>query len=286
MSLYLSGVIDSDKYQKYRITYPKSLYEAIMAHHAGGRLLAVDVGCGTGIGTFPLLEYFDTVVGCDPSAKMLATAAQVREKLPGASRRRVSFQQAAGEDISRLFEERSVDMITGGESIQYVKHDEFFRAAARLLRPGATLAFWFYADPVFVDYPEANTIFKHCTYEDQCSFAPLWPPEMELVRKLGESIQVPSHEFEMVHSEVNVPLKTKGTRSFRVTREGCTLKDLRDLISTWSVYDAWKKNNKDCAEDVIDALIEKLKRGCGWDDNIKLRLEWETSFYVARRRQT
>ncbi|CUS24531.1 LAQU0S17e01046g1_1 [Lachancea quebecensis] len=286
MSLYRNGVIDPDKYQKYRITYPKNLYDAIMAHHAGQRLLAVDVGCGTGIGTFPLLEYFDTVVGCDPSAKMLATAAQMREKLPGASRRRVSFQQAAGEDISRLFGERTLDMITGGESIQYVKHSEFFRTAARLLKPGATLAFWFYADPVFVDYPKANAIFKHCAYEDEHSFAPLWPPEMDLVRNLGKSIEVPSHEFEMVYSEVNFPLRTNGAHSFRVSRQDCTLQDLRDLISTWSVYDAWKKNNKDSAEDVIDALIEKLKRGCGWDDDIKLNLEWETALYVARRRQT
>ncbi len=38
--------------------------------------LAVDVGCGTGISTRPLVEYFDHVIGCDVSESQIEMAKQ------------------------------------------------------------------------------------------------------------------------------------------------------------------------------------------------------------------
>ncbi len=39
--------------------------------------LAVDVGCGTGISTRPLVEYFDHVIGCDVSQSQIAKAIEM-----------------------------------------------------------------------------------------------------------------------------------------------------------------------------------------------------------------
>lgn len=284
MSAYLSNSIDSENYQKNRVTYPRSLYEAVLKFHDAERELAVDVGCGTGIGTFPLLDYFKHVVGCDPSAKMLQTAKKITEKLPDESQNRIDFMKTSAETLDDYFGKESVDLIIAGESIQYTNLDQFFRQAYGILKPRGTLSYWFYCDPIFIDYPKANEIFKYYVYEDEDSFGPLWSPQMNIVRDLGSTISIPEDQFEDIKGETYIPLQTVKPGSFRIYKENFTFKDLRDNMSTWGVYQTWLDRNKDGKEDIIDVVIDKIKSKCNLSDETKLRVEWETAFFMARKK--
>lgn len=281
MSAYLDNSINAANYQKNRITYPKSLYETVLQHHLGERNLAVDVGCGTGIGSFPLLDYFEKVVGCDPSEKMLQTARMIADTIPESSKRNVEFKETGGETLGKYFKEDSVDLIVAGESLQYTKFEQFFEQAHKILKPNGTLAYWFYCDPIFIDYPKANEIFKYFVYEDERFFKAFWPPEMDYVRHLGSTIEIPKNSFTDVYSEKYIPLKSEKAGKFLISRDDFTLKDLRDKMSTWSVYQRWLDTEKDSKEDIIDVIIEKIKNECNLTESTSLKVQWETAFYIT-----
>lgn len=285
MSTYLKSSFDSENYDVNRPTYPPSLYEAVMSYHDLGTKLVVDVGCGTGIATYPLLVYFEKVIGCDPSARMLIPAEEGHKKLPKKDQGRVEFKSVAAENLSDIFAENSVDMIVGAESIHWVKHALFFEEAYKILRPHGTLAYWFYVEPVFLDYPRANKIFQSFVYEDERYFAPYWPLEMQHVRNFGRSIIIPKDKFKNIESEIFEPLITKGNTAFRMIRNDYTIENLRSLLRTWSIYHSWRENNKESGNDICDMLVEKLQNACGWNSDSKLRVEWGTSFYLARKRE-
>ncbi len=56
--------------------------------------LAIDVGCGTGNSSRPLVEWFDHVTGCDISEAQIQQAQQV-ETNPNVSYRSVDFKNNA-----------------------------------------------------------------------------------------------------------------------------------------------------------------------------------------------
>ncbi|SCU82625.1 LAMI_0C00188g1_1 [Lachancea mirantina] len=284
MSAYSRGTIDSENYQKYRLTYPKSLYDAIVAYHSGRKNRALDIGCGTGLGTFPLLNHFDEVTGCDPSAKMLEAAQIEKGRLPNSLQGRIIFEKVLGEDLADRFASNSIDLICGGESIQYVDFKKFFEAVHKTLRPGGTLAFWFYADPVFVNNLKATQIFKNFCYEDGRYFQSVLPSQIEIIRCLGQNIEIPKSMFENIVSEVNYPgTSGRGSTQFRITK-WFSLQDLRNFMSTWGYYQNWLEQNKGNCEDIIEVLMKKLKSECGFKEEKTYELEWETSYYLARKK--
>ncbi|XP_059139911.1 putative methyltransferase DDB_G0268948 [Physella acuta] len=122
-------------YATYRPSYPQEIYDQIMAYHLenslNGRQLAVNVGCGTGISTLPLVNYFDKVIGTDISEDMMAHVPKDIPKLEC----HVSF----AEDLEFL-EDRSVDLVTIATALHWVDEKRFFSEVRRILKPGGTLA--------------------------------------------------------------------------------------------------------------------------------------------------
>lgn len=108
---------DAAKYAQNRLGYSDALYQTLLSHHtsSGGKLdTVVDLGCGPGIATFRLAEYFKTVIGLDPSEGMVNMARlQLETSGPSKSGADVSFEVSAAEDIdSSLIPDSSVDVIT------------------------------------------------------------------------------------------------------------------------------------------------------------------------------
>lgn len=284
MSLYLKKSFNADNYQSYRPTYPPSLYEAIIQYHRLPRDTVVDVGCGTGIATFPLLDHFEKVVGCDPSKKMIQTAEEQRQLLADADADRIQFKVVPAEEISDVIPRDSADMIVCAEAIQWVNHPVFFDVASKILKPGGTLAYWMYADPVFLDYPEANTLFRTFVYEDHNYYASYWPAEMEYVRSLGRTIVIPEDKFEDITGQVYDPLESDKKTPFLIAWDDLTIERLKNWLRTWSTYLRWQEDNQDAKIDIVDLLVQKLQEKCGWDNSTKIRVEWQTCYYLARNR--
>lgn len=107
---------DAATYAKARLRYSDELYQTIIAHHtsSGGKLdTVVDIGCGPGIATFQLAEYFDKVIGIDPSEGMINTARSQLEASEEKGRDNVRFEISTAEDIDpSLIPDGSVDVIT------------------------------------------------------------------------------------------------------------------------------------------------------------------------------
>jgi SAM-dependent methyltransferase len=93
--------------------------------------LAVDLGCGAGLSTRPLIDLAVTCVGLDPAEMMVRAA---RTVVPAAR-----FATAAGEALP--LGTRTVDLITAAGSLNYARDpDRVWHEAARVLAPGGAVA--------------------------------------------------------------------------------------------------------------------------------------------------
>jgi SAM-dependent methyltransferase len=120
-----------DNYEKFRPSYPAELIDWVLAL-AGPRPKILDIGCGTGISTRLFAGRGLDVVGVDPNESMLARAIAAG----GATYRK-------GEAAATGLEDRSVDLIVGGQAFHWFDLGPTFREFRRILKPdGWCAAFW------------------------------------------------------------------------------------------------------------------------------------------------
>ncbi|KAF2711044.1 S-adenosyl-L-methionine-dependent methyltransferase [Pleomassaria siparia CBS 279.74] len=137
----------SEKYASARHDYHSSLYETVLKYHSatGGELgVLLDVGCGPGNVTRALGSRFTEAIGLDPSCGMLETARSLggttSTSLP--IRYELGSAEQLGENLERPIEEGSVDLITAANAAHWFDMPAFWTAAARVLKPGGTVALW------------------------------------------------------------------------------------------------------------------------------------------------
>jgi SAM-dependent methyltransferase len=109
--------------------------------------LVVDLGCGTGLSTRAWSGRAERVVGIEPNAAMLASAAPA----PG-----VEFREAFAQDTG--LEDGCADIVTCSQSLHWMEPEPTFAEAARILRPGGVFAGYDYDWPPVVD-PEVDAAF-------------------------------------------------------------------------------------------------------------------------------
>lgn len=146
---------DLDTYLQYRIIYDPLFYDRIYRHHIahnGQWNLAHDVGTGPGMVAEALATRFATVVASDINANQIAAARQRLEK----TYPKVKFEHCRAEEVAKLGAAESsaygkADLVAVAECISLFKMDEAMAAFAELLKPGGTLAVWFYGRLIFAD---------------------------------------------------------------------------------------------------------------------------------------
>ena len=111
---------------------PEKLARLVAAQ--GGELpRAVDLGCGTGLAAWHLRPRRSRLVGVDLSPRMLAKAAKRR-----------AYDELIEADMIAFLEQtdETFDLVFVADALIYLGGlDAFFRAAARVMPPGALLAF-------------------------------------------------------------------------------------------------------------------------------------------------
>ncbi|KAL2024894.1 hypothetical protein VTK56DRAFT_3593 [Thermocarpiscus australiensis] len=135
------------KYAQHRPTYHPRLYNHVLGYHksTGGQFdTLLDVGCGPGTALRDLAPQFAHAIGLDASEGMVATA----RSLGGVSstsepiRFEVSTIEEAGSRLSPPIPDSSVDLLVAATAAHWFDMAVFWPQAARLLRPGGTVALW------------------------------------------------------------------------------------------------------------------------------------------------
>ena len=128
-------------YHRYRHGYPSSVIEALAAaFKLTGQDVVVDLGCGTGQLTLPMARHVRAVIGADVEPDMLEHAQQAALD---AGVRNVMWMLGGDLDIPalrRLLGDRSVAAVTIAHALQWMNHQDLFRAVVPLLRGGGGIA--------------------------------------------------------------------------------------------------------------------------------------------------
>jgi ubiquinone/menaquinone biosynthesis C-methylase UbiE len=130
----------SKKYQQYRRSYDPKLYallRKLLAKKKGAKIL--DVGCGTGKSTLPLLKVGKSVhiVGVDHDVAMLREAKKYAKEydLP------IEYKKGTAEKLP--FTKESVDVVTVGTAFHWFANKKALKEMQRVLVPGGLLfVYW------------------------------------------------------------------------------------------------------------------------------------------------
>ncbi|KAI0883035.1 S-adenosyl-L-methionine-dependent methyltransferase [Annulohypoxylon maeteangense] len=139
-------------YVSTRPSYNAAFYNEIYNHHNAHSSkweVAHDVGCGAGQVCEELATRFAHVVASDINDTHLAVAK--RRLIPSLGAKRISFTHSMGEDLIKHHAPGSADLIAAAEAMVLMDEHVALENFHRLLRPGGTLAFWFYGRPTFSD---------------------------------------------------------------------------------------------------------------------------------------
>ncbi|HEY6478934.1 MAG TPA: class I SAM-dependent methyltransferase [Streptosporangiaceae bacterium] len=140
MALGFGGEV-AEFYHAYRHGYPAAVIDALTgAFGLDAEDLVVDLGCGTGQLALPLAPRVRAIIGMDPEPDMLRRA---RQAARDASVSNVNWMLGADADLPALrglLGDRSAAMVSIGQALHWMSHEELFRSARPLVRPGGGIA--------------------------------------------------------------------------------------------------------------------------------------------------
>ncbi|QLC73795.1 class I SAM-dependent methyltransferase [Pseudomonas sp. LPB0260] len=119
-------------YASYRPQYPDALFDWL-AEHSPQRQRALDIACGNGQASRPLLRHFAQVLACDASLEQLR-----------AGRDWQGIQLFAASAEALPLPSASLDLIVVAQALHWFAGPAFFAEVGRLLRPDGLFCAWCY----------------------------------------------------------------------------------------------------------------------------------------------
>ncbi|EPQ49742.1 S-adenosyl-L-methionine-dependent methyltransferase, partial [Gloeophyllum trabeum ATCC 11539] len=250
MATFAKASFNASLYAAWRPTYPRQLFEYIFKYHSNkleGRPsprwdTAVDLGCGTGQATLELTQY-KRVVGVDTSAPLLDKARAVTTESLGAdAAKRFEYFQSPAESLLFL-EDGSVDLIVSAQAAHWLDWGKMWPEAARVMRPGGSMAFWIYSEFRLAKYPDVTPLITDYAQgtDPVNSVGPYWeqPGRNRLVNHLldippaTEAMPDKFYDWQRVfftgnhYPHLPSPLPV-------ILRKTMTWQNLQEYLRTWS----------------------------------------------------
>lgn len=318
MATYSKASFKSLNYNTFRPHYPASFY-GILGDYLKSRgnsvpvRNALDLGCGTGVATYPLLNLSENVVGLDLSPVMVKTAEELKnerlKELDIGNSDRIRFRTGSVESqiYSGLYEikEGSVDLITAAQCIHWFKdYDIFFKAAAKLLKPGGVIAYWYYVDPVITSFSgpssvdketalkNAYDIYHKYVYDDPEYIGQHWEnPGRQIIKEfyvdVDKHIPEQLYDYKLINKLELKPGALKDpseNQDLVLRRESIKLKDLEGYLLTYSGYHNYKEATND-EKDFTGSYFAELEKVNGWNrDETTIDLVWNTGYTFITKR--
>lgn len=307
---------NSNAYASFRFRYPENFFELLKAYsnrETNGKasqskeLKALDLGCGTGFASYPLLDVVENVVGIDPSPNMIATANSLKTKFCEKKKiyqSKIQFKVGRTEDLlsSTDLVPESFDLITLAQCAHWFDIDVFFKNSAALLKKGGTLAYWYYGDPHIVDFSslsttkeqtlkEATQMFDKYIYADPHCIGPYWDyPGRHILRNDYKAIneRIPFDSFEDIRINtfrVNFDNRLYPSRDdLDMSRQQLLLQDFFSYLGTYSALSTFREQTGD-KENVMEKYLLELEEKFGWDrKQTKIDVVWNSGYTFLRKK--
>ncbi|KAJ4861258.1 methyltransferase domain-containing protein [Trichoderma breve] len=241
-------------YAHARPDYDPGVYKAIINHHksTGGQFdTVVDVGCGPGSATRGLAPYFTNAIGLDPSQGMVATA----RSFGGVS------------SASRPIRDSSVDLITAANAAHWFDMPKFWLAAARILKPGGTVALWTSGEiRVHPSMPNAAALQAVFDEHTETYLKPFHVPGNYMVRSGYADLGLPwsiAQPVEAFDKESFVRKDWPAGEKFVVGESEVDLDTFEKIIGSGSPPTRWRQAHPEAVgteNDVVRILRRKIER--------------------------
>ncbi|HTA37611.1 MAG TPA: class I SAM-dependent methyltransferase [Candidatus Acidoferrales bacterium] len=121
----------AEAYEAGRIGYSTELYNMLVGFGLNPKLTVIDVGCGTGLASRPLIENGFHVTGIDISEPMLEKA---RARFPG------TWIKASAEKIP--FPDANFDVAISAQTMHHLNRAAAMAEMVRVVKPGGIIAVW------------------------------------------------------------------------------------------------------------------------------------------------
>ncbi|GAP89892.1 putative DUF4243 and methyltransferase domain protein [Rosellinia necatrix] len=183
---FTSGAIDSgsafwESYISSRPSPPETFFRIIQTYHHGHEYhrtsVAHDVGTGPGNIARRLLPYFDYVVGSDLNADALAVARQLTQ---AEHAERMAFiksyaEELLGAPVPEIARPGEADLVLVSECMPLLDAPKALAVFEKMLRPGGTLAIYFYGRPIFLgdNAAECNDLWARLADRSVQCFHPI-----------------------------------------------------------------------------------------------------------------
>ncbi|KAH7017263.1 S-adenosyl-L-methionine-dependent methyltransferase [Ilyonectria destructans] len=302
MSVFGRATFSAAGYAAARPTYPASLFKTILGYcnsnTSNGTLL--DLGCGHGVATRELAPHFGRAIAIDPSAGMIAQAAQTT-KDP-----KISFRQGNSEDLS-FIPDKSLDLAVAAQSAHWFDYAKVWPELSRVVKPGGAIAFWGYKDNIIIGHSRANKIFDRFCYGDGEVVKGIegmnqyWErPGRDILRDLLREVKPPESDWQDVKRVMyDVDKDTFDVAGPQTAwmRKNLNLGQFEAYARTFSSYQGWmdahpeKKSRAQGGEgDIVDLMFDQILKvepewralGDQWRD-AEVETVWGTYILMARR---
>ncbi|XP_019945161.1 putative methyltransferase DDB_G0268948 isoform X2 [Paralichthys olivaceus] len=231
---FFEGKEHASVYQKYRVEPPDEVRNIILQYldekKGQPHVLAVDLGCGTGQTTRILAQHFKEVVGIDISECQLEEARAV----PGFSN--IEYRKGRAEELP--FSDSSVDLVTASAAAHWFDHAKFLAEAGRVLKPRGCIA--------LLDYNTTKLHYSNCGERLDSIYDEV---HQLLIPYTSNPVVQCDSELEKLYSAIPFPDKER-IEGIQV-KSFITLKNLLGFIETWSMFQTYKKDDPQAANNLL-----------------------------------